>query len=198
MTPRVATALAVVAFSLACNLDNGVTPSNEDELVGTWISAGSDVSIGLTVMARAAQVKATFKADSTYTIEITDSTSHMTLHAGTWSVSAGREHARSITLVQTSPSPAVEQGVFLVSGARLTYEVVTTEPAADGLAPATVSAGFGSTTQHGDTRGSTWIQRFWSAEMHMLTPACNSNDSLSVLAKRPCEGHQWTPETPKR
>lgn len=196
MTPRAIAVVAVVAVT-ACSLDNGA-PSHQDELVGTWISAGSDVAIGLTSTARAAGVRATFEADSTYVIEIADSTDGMTRQSGMWSASAGRDVARAITLYQTLPSPRVEQGVFLVSGARLTYEVVPVQPADAGLSPPTIASGFGSTTQHGNARGSTWIQRFWSAGVAVLTPPCNPNDSLSALSKRPCDGHQWTAETPKR
>lgn len=175
MIPRITIPAAVVAFALACNTDSSVAPSSQDELVGTWISAGSDVSIGLTTTARTAMVKATFNADSTYIIEITDSASHVVRHAGSWSSSAGRQMTRSITLVEASPSPGVEEGVFVVNGARLTYEVTPVSP--------------------GESR---WIQRFWSAEIDMLTPPCDPNDSLSVVSRRPCDGHKWTADAQKR
>lgn len=190
-------AFAAVALTAACNSDSALSPSRQNDMVGTWISAGSDVSIGLSTTMRAAMVKATFRADSTYSIELTDSTHSVIRYSGTWSASGSQQSVRSITLTQISPSASVEQGVFQVAGARLTYEVVRTQPAVDGFTAATVAAGFGSTARDGETHGSTWIQRFWNADADMITPPCNPNDSLSVIAKRPCEGHQWTAETDK-
>jgi hypothetical protein len=190
-------AFAVVALTAACNSDSSLSPSSRDRMIGTWISTGSDVAVGLSSSMRAAMVKATFRADDTYSIEITDSTHAVKTYAGTWSAT-GANGVRAITLVQTSPSASIDQGVFQIDGARLTYEVVKTQPAVDGMTAPTVAAGFGSTAQQGVTRGSTWIQRFWNAELDMGSAPCNASDSLSVIdGKRPCDGNRWSAEAEK-
>jgi hypothetical protein len=190
-------AFAVTALTAACNSDGSVGPARQDPMIGTWISSGSDVAIGLSTSMRVAMVTATFSANHTYRIDITDSTHAVTTYAGTWTA-AGSNGVRAITLAQTSPAASIEEGVFQIDGARLTYEVVTTQPAVNGMTAPTVAAGFGSTAQEGVTRGSTWIQRFWNAELDMGSAPCNASDSLSVIdGKRPCAGNRWSADSEK-
>jgi hypothetical protein len=190
-------ACAVVALTAACTPDSASGPvAHQDELIGAWVSTGSDVSIGLSATRRAAMVTAMFNADHTYRIELTDSARLVTTYTGTWAASGTLQSLRSITLTQMTPSAGVEQGVFQVSGARLTYEVTPVQ-AAQGTSAATVAGGFGSSMQNG-TAGSSWIQRFWSVESNLATPPCNPGDSLSVLSKRPCEQADWTSSGSKR
>ena len=183
-------ALAVVAFTAACNSDSAMGPARQDQIIGTWISTGSDVAVGLTNSVHAAAVKATFNADMTYRIEIIDSTHTTMTYAGTWAATGMQHGLRSITLTQQLPVAGTEQGVFEVSGARLTYDVVPMASASRGASAATVAGGFGSSTQ-GGTSSSIWIQRFWNAETDLIAPPCNP-DSSTVLGKRPCDREDWT------
>ena len=179
-------AFAVVALTAACNSDSAMGPARQDEIIGTWISTGSDVAVGMTNTMRAAAVKATFKANKTYTIEVVDSTLNTVTYSGTWTAASG-SGIRSITLSQQTPTVGIEQGMFLVDGARLTYEVVPMS--AGGAAAGGAANGFGSSTSGSDA-GSMWVQRFWNAETDLVAPPCNP-DSSTVIGKRPCEREDW-------
>src|SRR5690349_20836226 len=63
-------AFAAAALTAACNSDGSLAPSSRDPMVGTWISSGSDVALGLSTSLRAAMDKATFRDNATYSIEI--------------------------------------------------------------------------------------------------------------------------------
>jgi hypothetical protein len=190
-------ALAAIALSAACASDNGLAPSRHDEIVGTWISTGSDVALGLSAAMRTAAVKATFSADSSYRIELIDSTHATVIFAGTWSVSGTPQSIRSITLTQIAPAAAVEQGVFQVNGARLTFEVVPIQSSNAPLTAATIAGGFGSTTSQDGAVSSQWIQRFWNADADLIAPPCNP-DTSTVLGKRPCDREEWVSTGSKR
>jgi hypothetical protein len=181
-------AFAVVALTAACNSDSAMGPARQDEIIGTWISTGSDVAVGLTSTMRAAAVRATFKQDFTYTIELVDSTHATLTYAGTWSVSGAEETIRTIALAQTSPTTGSGQGVFQVSGARMTFEVGPMTQ--QGFGSSNVAGGFGSSASPDGVASSVWIQRFWNAETDLVSPACNP-DSSSVLGKRPCDREDW-------
>jgi hypothetical protein len=185
-------ALAAVALTAACNSDRSLAPSfaQPDEIVGTWISTGLDVAPGLRAEMRATVVRATFSENQTYTIQITDSTNTVKMFAGTWTATGTQARMRAITLTQTMPEYQVEQGVFKLDGVRLTYEVVPMQPSVDGLSPATIGGGFGSTAAADGAPSSTWIQRFWNEDANMIAPPCNP-DEPTVTSKRPCEPTQW-------
>ena len=180
-------AFAVVALTAACNSDSAMGPARHNDIIGTWISTGSDVAVGLTTSMKAAAVKATFSANNTYRIEVVDSTLTTITYSGTWSASSG-EGIRTITLNQQTPTVGTEQGAFLVDGARLTYEVVPMS-AARGSAAGGPAASFGSSND-GTTSSSIWIQRFWDESVNLTSQACNP-DSSTVLSRRPCDRVDW-------
>lgn len=182
-------AFAVAAFAAACSSDSAMAPNHSDEIVGTWISTGSDVAVGLTSTMRSAMVKATFNADSTYRIELTDSTYGITTFTGTWSASGSPRSARTITLRQVSPANGNGEGMFQVNGARLTFEVGPIT--AQGFGSDPVANGFGSSTAQDGSSSSLWVQRFWNAEANLIAPPCNP-DTATVLGKRPCEREDWS------
>jgi hypothetical protein len=190
MTPRrlFPLAFAVAAFTAACSSDSAMAPNRGDKIVGTWISMGSDVAVGLTSTMRAAMVKATFTSDSTYRIELTDSSYNVSTFTGTWSASSSSQHLRTITLTQTSPAASSGQGVFQIDGARMTFEVGPMT--AQGIGNS-VASGFGATTSQDGSTSSVWVQRFWNEDAAVTAPPCNQ-DTSTVLGKRPCERHDWT------
>src|SRR4029079_18228415 len=134
---------------------------------------------------RTAAVKATFNADSTYRIELTDSSRVVSTFTGTWSAVGAPQSLRSIILTQVTPTPTAERGLFQVNGARLTFEVTPIQPAGDPLTAPIIAGGFRSTASQDGASSSLWIQRFWNATTDVIAPPCNP-DSSTVLGKRPC------------
>jgi hypothetical protein len=152
--------LVLAAFGLAaCGSEDSTGPEQQtDELVGTWISAGSNVAPGLAAVG-VDSILATFNEDQTYTVLNYAGGSQATL-TGTWVAgSQGDGQIRSVTVTQISPSALTAQGIFQVTGAAMTYEVIQVEPALQGVTAPTVAGGFGSTTIAG-APNSLYIQHY--------------------------------------
>ncbi len=151
-------ALAVVA----CNDDNGTGPNtNTDELVGTWVSAGSNVAPGLAAAPFLTDsIIATFNEDGTYSVTQWSEGQAIGLN-GTYTI--GNEPAgqiRSIVAVQVSPTAVTSQGIFQITGTTMKYEIIQVSPALQGVNAPTVGGGFGSTTVNGVSTGTYWIQNY--------------------------------------
>jgi len=112
--------------------------------VGTWVSEGSDLSdlfAGFPFEYRS--IEASFRADGTVVTEIVDKDGASYITSGTYTIDATTTPA-SINLQQVEPYQAVLVGIYQVSGAELTYEVVQVQPDY-GYIPPTPDSGFGST-----------------------------------------------------
>ncbi len=152
--------MVLAAFGLAaCGSEDSTGPETQtDELVGTWISAGSNVAPGLAAVG-VDSILATFNEDQTYTVLNYAGGSQATL-TGTWVAGTQAEgQIRSVTVTQISPSALTAQGIFQVSGTAMTYEVIQVEPALQGVTAPTVAGGFGSTTIAGQANNA-YVQHY--------------------------------------
>lgn len=154
-------ALVLAVFGLtACDEETTGTEDEVDELVGTWVSKGSDVAPGLAQLLLVDSIYATFNEDGTYLVlnyaNGSDQPGELT---GTYVAGDQPEgEIRSILLNQANPA-LTSEGIFQVSGSTMQYEVVQTEPDIGALAP-TVEGGFGSTVVQGTATGAYWIQNY--------------------------------------
>ena len=145
---------AVVAPAIAaCGKSSTDTSANkQDELVGTWLSTGTNIPLGLRMAPiKARNIVATFNANNTYTVVSTDSSNANTTMTGTWSAGsiANTGVMRAITVNQGTPAALTSSGIFQVTGTTLKYEVIQTSPAIQGVSAPTVSGGFGSSAYNG-------------------------------------------------
>lgn len=154
-------AFALVAY--ACDSSSSSDPEEDiDELVGAWVSEGvGNVAPGLAFLLRTAKIDAEFFENQTYSVVSVDSTGAAVTFEGNWEAGEPNEEGiRSILLNQSVPVAVVSSGIFRVQGNEMTYEVIQTSPALEGVSPPTVEGGFGSTVQGGQQTGPLWIQRF--------------------------------------
>lgn len=108
-------------------------------LTGAWFSEGGNLSES-DMEAGVIRIEATFNEDGTY--EINTRRVRNNTASGTYEVDRTTSPA-SIILNQEEPEEATFEGIWSVSQAVLTWEVVQTDPDL-GLDPATPSGGFGS------------------------------------------------------
>ncbi len=149
-------ALAALALAACGKSSTDNTPPPQDELVGTWLSTGSNIPLGLRIAPiKAKTIVATFNANNTYTVVSTDSSNANTTMTGTWSagVIGTSGVIRAITVNQATPSTLTSQGIFQAMGtavgSTMKYEVIQTSPAIQGVTPPTVAGGFGSSAYNG-------------------------------------------------
>ena len=143
--------------------DGGTTPPPpQDPIVGTWISEGADVALGLVATLKTVKIVATFNANKTYNVIATDSAGANVTYSGTYTVTENSGTAiRSIVLNQSAPTSITSTGIYQVdANGFLKYEVIQTTPAIAGFTPPTAGEGFGSTKFNGTSLGQTWIQNF--------------------------------------
>jgi hypothetical protein len=156
--------LTVAMWGYSCG--DSSTDAGEDDveaIVGDWLSEGAqNVAPGLQgAPFRTARITATFNENGTYDVVSRDSTGSEVTFQGTYDLGMGEEgDIRTITLNQSAPTSLVSSGIFQIQGDNMTYEVIQTEPALDGITPATVEGGFGSTAFGGTPFGPVWTQRF--------------------------------------
>jgi hypothetical protein len=158
---RKAVAVAVVALlTVACGADEVVAPPEQDEIVGTWLSAGSHVAPGLTAF-NVDSLRVTFNANATYQLQqYADGQSVPVTLPGTYQVGAGTAGSiRGITVNQTQGA-VTATGIFRVTSNGLTYEIIQTAPGISGFTPPTVTAGFGSSAYFGTGLGQYWVQTY--------------------------------------
>lgn len=122
--------------------DSAGNTGTEQRITGSWRSEGEDIA-PLLLAAGVAKVDATFNGDGSYTTVVTDTQGRVFNLAGSYTVSTATDPG-TISLSQTVPTSLEAEGIWQVSGSRLTYEVVQTSPD-QGFTPPTPQAGFGST-----------------------------------------------------
>lgn len=157
-----ATLVLVALGAVACNSENSTGPNaSEDEIVGTWVSAGSNVAPGLVAAPFLTDsIIATFNDNGSYLVTQWSGGASVQL-TGTYTVGSEPEgQIRSIIAVQVSPSAVTSQGIFQVTGSAMEYEIIQVAPALQGVNAPTVGGGFGSTTVNGVSTGTYWIQNY--------------------------------------
>ena len=150
---------------VGCDKNDDTTTTtvvDQDVIVNTWISEGSDVAPGLVSTLKTVKIIATFNANNTYNVIAKDSTGSEVTYSGTYTVSENTGTTiRSIVLNQTVPTSVTSTGIYQVnSAAQLKYEVIQTSPEIAGVTAPVATEGFGSTKYYGVALGTTWIQGF--------------------------------------
>lgn len=155
--------LALSLLFAACKKEESssgpTTP--KDAIVGTWVSEGNNVAIGLRMTLKTKKIVATFNENNTYTVVATDSNNVSVTYTGTFQ-SAGVTDTliHPITLNQQTPVALQSQGIYQIKNNVMTYEVIQVNPPIQGFTPPTVEGGFGSTKYNGIPLGPTWVQVF--------------------------------------
>ena len=166
-TPPVASAgfgsTAYLGTPLGAVYIQGFVPANPttELLVGSWLSDGDNVALGLKLTLKTKKITATFNSNNTYTVVATDSSNTDVTYSGTFSSTGNANTSiRTITLNQTVPTSVTSTGIYRVTTNDLKYEVIQTTPAIPGFTAPTAAEGFGSTKYQGSPLGITWIQTF--------------------------------------
>lgn len=143
------------------NSTNNQTP--KDPIVGTWVSEGTNIAPLLRgAPFKIKKITATFNDNNTYTVVQVDSNNVSTTLTGTYQLTksaTGTIH--KIVVNQQTPAALTAEGIYEVNTTpepdQMTYEVVQTSPAI-GVAPPTVTGGFGSTA--GGALGTLNVQKY--------------------------------------
>jgi hypothetical protein len=148
-----------------------VAPVAKDPIVGTWVSEGLNVPIGLrSAPFKVKKITATFNENKSYTVVQIDSANVSTTFTGTitYTASTSKDTVSSsttknatiynIVASQATPSVVTSTGIYAISGSNMTYEIIQTTPAL-GVNPPTPAAGFGSTSV-GTTKYPIYIQKY--------------------------------------
>lgn len=126
--------------------------ADEEGLVGKWLSEGEDISeLFAGPPFEYASITARFKDDLSYKVVGSTEGGDSYTFSGTYVTDTSTSPAR-ITLSQTQPSTSTAEGIFLVEGDKLTYEIVQVDPDY-GYTPPTPESGFGSTSGPNMTDG---------------------------------------------
>jgi hypothetical protein len=155
----------VLAFGVAaCGEDDPVDPgTQQDVLVGTWVSAGANVAPGLTVAPfNVDSIRAVFDANQTYRVfQYSGGAAQPLELTGTWQATTGGQGTiRGVTATQTSPVAVTAQGIFRVNADNtMQYEVIQTQPELAGVNAPTTAGGFGSTSIAG-TATAAYVQTY--------------------------------------
>ncbi len=162
-----------LVFTSCKDDDTTTTPTpTTDPIVGTWVSEGANVAIGLKVAPfKIKKIVATFNANKSYTVVQTDSADVNTTLTGTYTITEtsftdtlstnATKGAKIYTIVanQATPATITATGIFAISSSNMTYEVIQTSPALTGVSAPTAEGGFGSTTI-GGVKYSIYIQKY--------------------------------------
>jgi hypothetical protein len=155
--------LALSLLFAACKKEESSSgpTAPRDAIIGTWVSEGNNVAIGLRMTLKTKKIVATFNENNTYTVVATDSNNVSVTYSGTYQ-SAGVTDTliHPITLNQQNPVALQSQGIYQIKGNVMTYEVIQVNPPIQGFTPPTVQEGFGSTKYNGVPLGVTWVQVF--------------------------------------
>ncbi len=135
-------------------------PAN-DGLIGTWLSAGDNVAVLLSLYFGVDSITAVFNENNTYSV-VSYAEGTPTNYSGTFvQTKPASGTIWNIKLLQSAPTAVTSEGIFEITGTHpdflLTYEVVQTEPNI-GATPPTAEAGFGSSS--GGALGDMNIQKF--------------------------------------
>jgi hypothetical protein len=166
--------LAVAFVFTSCSDDDDPTApeTTTDPIVGTWLSEGANIPIGLRVTPfRVVKIVATFNENKTYTVVQTDSSNVETTLTGTYinSESGSTDNLAgsatngskiwNIVATQSAPYAVTSTGIYAVKGSDMTYEIVQTTPAIPGVDAPTPEGGFGS-TKIGGTPLAIYVQKY--------------------------------------
>ena len=151
--------------------DAVVTPVAKDAIVGTWISEGLNVPLGLrSAPFKVKKITATFNENKSYTVVQVDSANVQTTFTGTITYTESTSSdtvststtkgAKIYNIVanQATPTVVTSTGIYAISGTNMTYEIIQTSPNL-GVSPPTPAAGFGSTSV-GTTKYPIYIQKY--------------------------------------
>ncbi len=155
--------LSVSLLLVSCKKEEDTTgpATQQDAIVGTWVSEGNNVALGLRVVLKTKKIVATFNENKTYTVVATDSNNVSVTYTGTYqSAGVADTLIHEITLNQQTPVSLTSQGIYQVKGNVMTYEVIQVNPPLQGFTPPTVQEGFGSTKYNGVRLGTYWVQVF--------------------------------------
>ncbi len=155
--------LLISLLLVACKKEESNTEPTKpkDAILGTWVSEGNNVALGLRVVLKTKKIVATFNENKTYTVVATDSNDVSVTYTGTYqSAEVSDTLIHPITLTQQTPVALTSQGIYQVKGNVMTYEVIQVNPPLQGFTPPTVEEGFGSTKYNGVKLGSYWVQIF--------------------------------------
>ena len=159
-----AAAAGMILSGCGTAVEAGGTGTQQQPIVGTWLSTGADVA---PLLAGApfnnTKITASFKNDGTYSVVSFDTSNKEIDYAGTYQIMASTvANIVQIRCSQVMPSTAQAEGMYQIDTtqmpARMQYEVVQTQPT-NGLQPPTPDKGFGSTIYNG-TQISTLIQKY--------------------------------------
>lgn len=162
--------LTMVLSSCKKSDDNSTNPpAPTDPIVGTWVSEGVNVPLGLRLL-KVKKVVATFNENKTYTVVQTDSSNVTTTVQGTYTnqstdntdtlSTTGTKGAKIYNIVANQTAPAVTAtGIYAINGSAMAYEVIQTSPVLAGVNPPTAQGGFGSTTV-GGVKYAIYIQKY--------------------------------------
>ena len=145
-------------------VETGGTGTQQQPIVGTWVSQGTDVA---PLLAGApfnnAKITATFKDDATYTVVSIDTSNKELDYSGTYQIMPSAvSNIIEIRLSEVTPSTAEVEGMYQIDTSqtpeRMQYEAVQTQPT-NSLQPPSPDKGFGSTVYNG-IQISTLIQKY--------------------------------------
>lgn len=142
--------------------DSGTTPTQpKDAIVGTWVSEGDNVALGLRTVLKTKKITATFNENKTYTVVTVDSSNVSVTYTGTYQSAEKTDTLiHPISLNQQTPTSIVSQGIYQIKGNIMFYEVIQVNPPLTGFTPPTVEEGFGSTKYNGVKLEAYWVQVF--------------------------------------
>ncbi|MCE1189247.1 MAG: hypothetical protein LWX56_08895 [Ignavibacteria bacterium] len=155
--------IAVLSFQACKKDDNTVNApvTDQDAIVGTWVSDNIDVCYGLKVSIKTKKIVATFNADKTYSVVAIDSSNASVSYSGTYTTTTGTAAGiRNIVLSQSLPTSLTSSGIYQVgTDKNLLYEVIQTTPAINGFTAPVADSGFGSTKYNG-AKLSIYVQKY--------------------------------------
>jgi hypothetical protein len=152
LVPVLVLGLAISFTGCSKDEDNGTTPTVltiSDTLVGTWISAGANVAIALTLdPSNIDSLVVTFNEDNTISTYSHKTTGDESTWTGVWTVDeeSGVDGIYTIVVDYTVGYVHTEEGVFQITAENdgMTLELVQTVPYLGFTVP-TPADGFGST-----------------------------------------------------
>lgn len=165
--------IAVTMVFTSCKSDDTTTePVAVDPIVGSWISEGANVPVGLSAAPfNVSKIVATFNANKSYTVVQTDKSNVTTTFTGTYtntaststdaSTTTGTQSATIYNIVanQATPSSVISTGIYAISTTKMTYEIIQTTPAIAGVTAPTAAGGFGSMT-YGGVKLAIYVQKY--------------------------------------
>lgn len=159
-------AVLLLLIIVGCEPEEIITPDNPKlDIEGIWTAGGADIAPILADTLTLITLR--FKADSTYIIELSNTSGLLTALSGTYSVhkSSGVNDIYPLSLHQTLPFAAELMGIFeineVIEPEELTFEYIQTLPDL-GYTPPTAESGFGSTNN--GNWGTNNINRFQRVE----------------------------------